>query len=252
MPFTFAHPVAIIPIKNKSKNIFCLTGLVLGSIAPDFEYFIRLKPYSVYGHGLVAFFILNLPLCFLLAFIFHSFLKVPLVIHMPQPISNWLGTYIKPWNIGTLKKVIIFIYSALLGMLTHVIWDSFTHAEGVFVMLIPFLSTKISLFGYTVFLYKILQHGSTIFGMLIILVYLYIKRNPNSKVTTIPLGKKLLFYSIIILTSLVLIFGIIYIKTLSVDLVNIGSLVVIAIDCLFLGTLLSSLISRLWYKPSVV
>ena len=65
MPFTFAHPAAIIPINSRFKSKFCLTGLVLGSMAPDFEYFIRLKPYSAYGHNLIGF----LYLIYLYAFI---------------------------------------------------------------------------------------------------------------------------------------------------------------------------------------
>lgn len=189
MPFTFAHPAVIIPINSRFKSKFCLTGLVLGSMAPDFEYFIRLKPYSAYGHNLIGFFVLNLPLCFLLAFIFHSFLKATLIVHMPKPLNNWLGIFTKPWNLSSLKKVIVFAYSALLGMLSHVIWDSFTHAEGIFVKLIPVLSTKIIVIGYTIFLYKILQHSSTIIGMFIILVYLYKKRDLNSKAVAITSGK---------------------------------------------------------------
>jgi hypothetical protein len=171
---------------------------------------------------------------------------------MPKPLNNWLGVFIKPWNLNSLKKVIVFAYSALLGMFTHVIWDSFTHAEGFFVKLIPYLSTKISFYGYTIFLFKILQHSSTIVGMFIILIYLYMKRNLNSKIVAITSGKKLLFYLIIIISTLILIFSIIHIKAQSIGSIDIGSIVVIVIDSLFLGILLSSLISRFWHKPRAI
>ena len=40
MPLTFAHPAAILPFSRKSKYIN-FSAIVFGSMAPDFEYFLR-------------------------------------------------------------------------------------------------------------------------------------------------------------------------------------------------------------------
>ena len=71
MPFTLAHPAAVFFFKNKKFN---LTALILGSMAPDFIYFLNFRPYGNLGHKILGFFILNLPLCILLAYIFHNFI----------------------------------------------------------------------------------------------------------------------------------------------------------------------------------
>lgn len=50
MPFTFAHPAAVLPLGVKKTKYIDFTALVIGSMAPDFEYFIHFKPYQEYGH----------------------------------------------------------------------------------------------------------------------------------------------------------------------------------------------------------
>ncbi|AIK36171.1 hypothetical protein BG07_3819 [Bacillus pseudomycoides] len=49
MPFTFAHPAAVIPFCKKQRYV-SVTALVLGSMVPDFEYFLHFRPYGVIGH----------------------------------------------------------------------------------------------------------------------------------------------------------------------------------------------------------
>jgi hypothetical protein len=50
LPFTFAHPSSSFPIKCIKPRYFSLVGLILGSMSPDFEYFIALEPYQIIGH----------------------------------------------------------------------------------------------------------------------------------------------------------------------------------------------------------
>lgn len=45
MPLTFAHPAAVLPFSRNSKYVNFL-ALVLGSMAPDFEYFLHGKPHG--------------------------------------------------------------------------------------------------------------------------------------------------------------------------------------------------------------
>ena len=50
MPFTFAHPAAVIPFCKKHQYV-SVTALVLGGMAPDFEYFLHFRPYGIIGHA---------------------------------------------------------------------------------------------------------------------------------------------------------------------------------------------------------
>ncbi|HSJ98772.1 MAG TPA: DUF4184 family protein, partial [Myxococcota bacterium] len=53
----------------------------------------------------------------------------------------------------------------VLGAMTHLAWDSFTHGDGWIVRRAPALQVHLAtLGGYEVFVFKVLQHGSTIVG----------------------------------------------------------------------------------------
>ena len=49
MPFTFSHPAAVLPLRLLPRHWFSLTGLVIGSMVPDFEYFLRSMRLTVNG-----------------------------------------------------------------------------------------------------------------------------------------------------------------------------------------------------------
>ena len=58
------------------------------------------------------------------------------------------------------------LVSIVVGALTHLLWDAWTHSDGFFVVNLPILQTHLSQFyGYQVYLYKVLQHGSTLLGL---------------------------------------------------------------------------------------
>ncbi|WP_434297574.1 DUF4184 family protein [Clostridium sporogenes] len=42
MPFTFSHPAIVLHLEKKWNKYFSFTALILGSMSPDFEYFIYL------------------------------------------------------------------------------------------------------------------------------------------------------------------------------------------------------------------
>lgn len=53
MPFTFAHPAAVLPFAKKHSKHISVTALILGSMAPDFEYFYTLDRMVLLAiHGL--------------------------------------------------------------------------------------------------------------------------------------------------------------------------------------------------------
>ncbi len=169
MPFTFSHPAIVIPLFRLSDKYISVTGLIIGSITPDFEYFLRLKIYSIHSHTLAGLFYFNLPLGLLLAFIFHLSVKRIIVHYLPYVIKsrviiiakrNWLNYLRKRWYIVCI--------SILLGAFSHLVWDSFTHHSGYFVMLIPVLKKELILENYNIPYYKVLQHASTLLGIMYI------------------------------------------------------------------------------------
>ncbi|MDV8114372.1 DUF4184 family protein [Bacillus sp. BAU-SS-2023] len=235
MPFTLAHPAVVIFSKNKNFN---LLGLILGSMAPDFIYFLLFNPSSNLGHTLLGFIILNLPICFLLNYLILKFIKNPFIINLPSKICNYYTYLINyDFNFKSTKNIFVFTYSCIVGMLTHIIWDAFTHKTGYFVVNINLLKESIHILGYQVPFFKLLQHGSTLLGFFVILYYFYtIRRYSNKYIRSNKFQYHLTAISIQIL--------IIILSYLIFKNFGIGRFVVTFINGLFLGYLTSSIIYR--------
>jgi len=77
-----------------------------------------------------------------------------------------------PRYIRHAQEAWVFAYSAILGMLTHLAWDAFTHRTGFVVQAVPFLQKAIWIGGLQVPVYKILQHGTTLVGLAAIVWFL--------------------------------------------------------------------------------
>jgi hypothetical protein len=201
MPFTFAHPAIVLPLNYLPRKCISLTALVAGSMAPDFEYFFRMRTYGIYGHTISGIFFFDLPVSLLLAFLFHGIVRNPLVSHLPAFLSarlqvytmfNWRKHFGKHWPVITL--------SALTGTGSHLLWDSFTHHNGFFVKLIPSLATSLPAVHFPV--YTLLQHGSTALGFLVI--GWAVLQLPKSPLAQPPQSDRYYWPAIIIITVVLL------------------------------------------------
>lgn len=174
MPFTFSHPAIILPLTYLSKKWFSLTGLIIGSLVPDFEYFMRMEIRSDYSHTIEGLFWFNIPLGILLAFVFHNIVRPELFNNLPKPLKLRFVIFSKfNWNTYFKKSWIIVIFSILIGAFSHLLWDSFTHHHGFFVENLSVLRESIIIFGMKIPILKILQHSSTLFGGFFILLTIY-------------------------------------------------------------------------------
>lgn len=249
MPFTFAHPVVVVPLKRRFSQWFNLTALVVGSMSPDFEYFLRLKTHTQISHTWIGIIIFNLPIVLIVSLLFHQVVKGPLLTHLPRPLStSFGGAAHQRWITFTPRNVLIFLYSALIGILSHLLWDSFTHANGFFVSLIPSLAYQVNFLGLAVPVYKFLQHGSTIVGLLLLVCFLKAcpKRTEFSLIHEIVSStQKACYWSMVVITALALsvIRLTMWDDVLGIKMI-IGTMVVTVISAGMLGILLASIIVR--------
>jgi hypothetical protein len=88
MPFTFSHPALVLPLKYLPQRFYSLTGLIIGSMTPDFEYFIRMTVGSIYSHTFWGIFYFDLPVGIALCFIFHGIVRDQLIDHLPAPLRE--------------------------------------------------------------------------------------------------------------------------------------------------------------------
>lgn len=171
MPFTFSHPAIVLPFGLLSKRWVSLTGLIMGSITPDFEYFIRLRIHSEFSHTIPGLFWFNLPLGIILTFIFHGVVKRSLILNLPRFLRQRFSSFVSfNWSLHFTKCWLTIFISILMGAASHLLWDSFTHDHGYFVIQFDTLKQEVEIFSYNVTILKILQHGSTLIGGLVIIV----------------------------------------------------------------------------------
>ncbi|GAA3150143.1 hypothetical protein JOF29_008277 [Kribbella aluminosa] len=179
MPFTLAHPAAVLPLVRRP---FVASALVAGAVAPDLLYvgpLYRIATQYINGnftltltHKITSAFWLDPLLALLLVAVFNLVLKRPLVALAPPALAARLPA-VGRLHLPSASVLLWTVVSAIVGALTHVVWDSFTHSDGYFVLRFPDFLDGVN---------RILQYVSTIGGCVVLAVWLYrwYRRTPPS------------------------------------------------------------------------
>jgi hypothetical protein len=173
MPFTAAHPLAVIPLVRGHRWLrLDPTCLVIGSMAPDFEYFARGEQISTISHTLRGLWLWDLPATLVLAVVAHLIVKWPALLVAPVAIVRRAlpvrRAWPWPWRVAT---AVSCCAAALIGSATHLAWDTFTHADGWGPHHFHALTRPVRLpvLGPMV-LHRVLQHASTVVGLVAVAV----------------------------------------------------------------------------------
>src|SRR2546422_563636 len=75
MPFTLAHPAAVIPLRRVLGRASVLSALIIGSLSPDVIYFIPLGIGRATSHSLAGLFWFCIPVGFVGYLLFHALLR---------------------------------------------------------------------------------------------------------------------------------------------------------------------------------
>ena len=112
---------------------FSATGLIVGSLSPDFEYFFKMSVDSIHSHSRLGLFYFDLPVTIVLAILFHQLVKVNLIGNLPAFLQKRFQDTLHFNFLKYLKNNWwIFLYSAIIGAGSHLFWDSFTHNNRFF------------------------------------------------------------------------------------------------------------------------
>jgi hypothetical protein len=142
------------------------SALVIGTFAPDFEYFLRLAPGGGYGHTLPGAFVLSLPLALLVLWLFHAYVKRPFCELLPNAFQRKVNPYLSQFQFNGARGFLLIVLSILIGIATHIAWDSFTHPTSWLAQHWAFLNQTVPMpFHRQIAYYKLFQHGSSVIGM---------------------------------------------------------------------------------------
>lgn len=164
MPWTFAHPAAILPLRSLCPRWLSLPALILGAISPDLGYHLALFDWARFCHTPLGIVSGCLPLGLLLLALLTRWHR-PLTVLLPAPHRQLLRAELQP-TAHAAPWLAVAVWSLLLGTATHVVWDAFTHAGRWGVLLLPGLNEPLfSAVGRQFRVYNLLQHLSTAVGL---------------------------------------------------------------------------------------
>jgi Domain of unknown function (DUF4184) len=203
MPLTFAHPAMALPLKKLLDRFGVIPALAIGSMAPDVPYFLPLGIDRHLGHSIPALFWFCVPVGLGIYWLLEYFFKQPFISLCPIVLQSRLVAIPV-----TRAPVIAIVLSLLIGAITHLFWDSFTHGNSLWLGYLPFLEAHLfSLGNYQVYVFKVFQHGSTFVGIGLIAYWSirWYKNAPYQLVTSIlPLRKRIKILGIILFAGLLL------------------------------------------------
>ncbi|MFI5825795.1 DUF4184 family protein [Streptomyces sp. NPDC051578] len=177
MPFTLSHAAAVLPAvrrTGRARGPLVASALVLGSFAPDTFYFLDavvegVMGYGDFTHSLLGVVTVDAALTAALAACW-VLVREPLIALLP---AAWRGRAYsllrgEDWRASRRPAALAlwFCLSAVLGSLTHVVWDSFTHLDRWGTDALPRLGEPLA-FGLP--LYSYLQYGSSALAACVLL-----------------------------------------------------------------------------------
>ncbi|RZL37269.1 MAG: DUF4184 family protein [Rubrivivax sp.] len=171
MPWTFAHPAAILPLRQLCPRWLSLPALILGAMAPDLSYYVGMHgKWRGFCHTPEGILVACLPVCLLLLALALRF-AVPLTMLLAEPHRSLVRAQLRPSPHAVWRAVAVAALSVLIGATTHVLWDSFTHqglwgAELLPELEEPLLEAMDRQFHVT----NVLQHLSTALGVVALAV----------------------------------------------------------------------------------
>lgn len=181
MPFTLSHAAAAIPFR---RTPLIMSAIVMGSFVPDFPHFLSLlSPETPIGHTLAGVFLFDLPLAMAALWLFHAFIKQPMLMFLPVGIRRRLTSSVTTFPFWPSRRLLLIVLSILTGITTHLLWDAFTHRNSWISQNWAFLRGAVRLpVAGEMQMDKLLEYASSIFGLAVLagwIWYWYRTTNPS-------------------------------------------------------------------------
>lgn len=162
MPVTTSHIVAVLPLIGRSGRI-PVAALVLGSMAPDYPWFLTGGRTAGLSHSLLGLVTVDLAAGLVAYVLWRSVGHAPVRDLVPRSI----GARLPQPHAFTWHELPWAAVGVVIGAATHLAWDSFTHAGRPGVAAVPWLGTEhAGLAGY-----KWAQYLSGVLGAVVLVVW---------------------------------------------------------------------------------
>ncbi|MEV8632320.1 DUF4184 family protein [Streptosporangium sp. NPDC051023] len=166
MPFTPSHVAAVLPLISSARIRRFLDpwALALGTMVPDLPIFFSFLPDYGIWHSLRGVVTLDLFAVVVLLAVFHGLLRDPLTALLPASLAGKAAS-LAPEGYG-LRRLPAVVAGGVLGSLTHLLWDSFTHSYSLEVWGWAWLAAPVV---GPLPVFRVLQYVSTVVGLAAVL-----------------------------------------------------------------------------------
>lgn len=145
------------------------SALIVGSLSPDFHYFFNLGPRGHFSHSIKGAFLFALPVSITVLWVFQTVMKAPLIALAPQRHQEKLSRFATPFRWLPTSRFVLILFSLMIGIATHLLWDSITHEHGLMVRNVADLrAPALEEFGSHRPLYNLLQLASSLLGLAVL------------------------------------------------------------------------------------
>ena len=171
MPFTVSHVAAVLPTRRWLRRGGLFSAAVIGSMVPDFGLLLPFPFEREATHSLHALVTFCLPVGIISWLLYESLIRPAWAEVLPggwrlRPHDADAAVGYADWRawLGVCAAI-------LFGAATHLGWDAFTHEGAPGVQMLPFLDDVYGpdLVGHPLRLYRWLQHGSSVVGLLVVM-----------------------------------------------------------------------------------
>jgi hypothetical protein len=199
MPFTASHPAAVLvcaaPLARWGLPV---PALVIGSIAPDLFTMLPIPALVHFAHTLPGLFTADLAVGVAAFLTRQAFYGPALIAFAPLPMQARVAGRARTAGRAGLMDLVKVGLAVLLGALTHLLWDSFTHDWMWGPQHIGWLAERHgSLLGW-----QWVQKVSDLTGLVVVAVSAvsWFRTAPVRPITTVllPLGHKVLAWLVIL------------------------------------------------------
>lgn len=164
MPLTPAHAATAWPLKRLLPSL-PLDALIIGAIAPDLEYLVRMAPSGRFGHSPKGLLFFCLPVGIAVWAVYRHLVRPALVTLFPEGLRAGL--------VARASSLVSVAVAILVGSFSHDVWDSFTHYNGWAVRHSSVFYTMVPIAGpIRVPLFQLLQHTSTLVGLIALVIWI--------------------------------------------------------------------------------
>ena len=187
MPFTLAHPATVLPFGRLLARWRVLSAALIGSMVPDFGWFLPWRPARFETHSADALLSFCLPVGLAAYWLFQLVIRRPMLELLPRgPYARWQGS-VEPADYRSLKQWLLAACGVLGGAITHLIWDAFTHEGARGLRLFPELEdSAVEISGHRLSGPHLLQDANSMIGMIIVAAIALYSLRPGPAASELP------------------------------------------------------------------